>query len=495
MRQTIPWLALLWAGLLIQAGCPTPEPGEYVWQDTRVDHGPGEDEAGAHARQPRFCAAGDLQYAVWTDERGDDPRVYFNRSLSGGRTWEVQDYPISADTPDGNHATNPAMACDQGRVVVAWEDDRDGPFANPGVYVNVSVDAGTNFLADSIRVTADKFGDWRSVEPQVAIAGGMLYVLWTDGRHGGYDIYFNVSQDLGQTWLDEEIRVTTSVPGSAYSAHAQLATDGDGGVFATWVDCRDELNDIYFNRSLSHGEPGTWLEADLRLDTGDEPGSANSYAPDLAVTAGAVAVAWHDRRNGGDGSADIYVNATDDLDDPTFFDPAVRVDSDGPGENNSLFPDLAFLGDGSLGVVFRDERRGVSDVYFSRSDDGGASWLSDEVLLDAGDPGESHALDPKLAVGSGGRIAVVWPDLRNGDEVSPWEDLYLTSSDDRGQTWLDEWRVDDGYDGSARSVYPSLAVHPDSDELQVLWEDWRAGNPDIYYRAMPFAGPPPAADE
>ena len=495
MRCKTILFTLFGAGLFGFSGCPQDDPGEYVWLDFRVDHGPGEDESGAHARRPKFCTAGDLLYAVWTDGRDSDERIYFNRSLNGGVSWESVDYPISSDTPAGKTATQPAIACDTGRVAIVWEDDRDGEFGNPGIYANVSTDGGASFLAASIRLTADRFGDWRSLEPRVAVADGVISVVWTDGRHGGYDIYYNVSRDLGQTWLEEEQRLTTAVPGSAYSARPRLAVDGTGGVFVAWVDCRDELSDIYFNRSLAHGEPGSWLAEDLRVDTGDEPGSAMSYAPDIDVSASGVAVAWHDRRNSGGDNGDIFVNAIADLENPVFFAEAARVDTDGPGVSNSLFPDLAFLDGGALGVVWRDERYGVSDILFSRSDDGGATWFAEEVLLDAADESGSHAMDPVLAVGSGGELAVSWPDLRDSSEAEPWEDLYVTTSADGGDSWLEEWRVDDGYAGSARSVYPQLSIHPDDGGLKVLWEDWRAGNPDIYYRSIPFDGPEVSDEE
>ena len=92
-------------------------------------------------------------------------------------------------------------------------------------------------------------------------------------------------------------------------------------MFVAWVDRRDVGLDIYFNRSLQFGEPGTWLLDDLRLDTGEAAGLSDSQVPDLAVGDGKVAVAWHDRRFGD--SADILV-ATADAVDPVF---AVAVSS------------------------------------------------------------------------------------------------------------------------------------------------------------------------
>ncbi len=473
---------------LLAAGCAPTHTGGYDWTDTRVDHGPGMDEEGAWSRRAKLCISGDLSYATWTDDRDGKTRVYLNRSLDGGLSWEPADILVSADTPQDHNAANPSIACDGGRVVVVWEDDRDGEFENPGIYANMSTDGGITFAPDAVPLTADGYGDWRSLEPVTAMAGGMIYVAWTDGRHGGYDIYYNASLDLGETWLEEEIRLTTSVAGSSYSAYPRLATDGGGTVGVAWLDRRDELNDVYFNRSLEHGLPGTWLGDDLRVDTGDLPGFADSYAPDIDIYGPTAAIAWHDRRNSSEGMADIFVNVVIDLDEPSFYPAAKRVDTDAQGASNSLFPDVEILPNGSLGVVFRNERSGFSDIYFSRSDNKGIDWFATEIVLDSLDGAASHAMDPVLATGYDGNLAVAWPDLRDSSNSAPWEDMYVTTSADFGDSWLPEWRIDDGYAGSARSVYPQIAIRPGSPRVQVLWEDWRAGNPDIFFRSTPFEG-------
>ena len=500
-------LLLFSFGLLSVACIPRQGPGELLTDDRRIDFGPGSDESGSAARRPKVCASGGFVYVVWVDDRAIDARVRMNRSLDGGFTWLPGDVLVSTDTPQGFQARNPSVACEQGRVVVAWEDDRDGPLENPGIYVNVSQDAGANWLPQSYRITIDEEGDWRSLEPQISLFGTDIYVVWYDGRAGAFDIYFNRGAGFGQNWLIEEIRLDTDDDGAAYSARPRMASTATGEVFVTWVDSRDNTNDIYFNRSLDHGIPGTWLATDIRLDDdvcfegdgGCEP--SDSFAPEIVVRDGVVAVAWHERSivtepdGSYDKAADIYINVATEQDPPDFSPDPTRVDTDGPQVNSSQFPQVGILDSGRVALVWRDDRAGGFDILYSHSDDWGESWLASETRLDSNPAGASHSTDASMSVGDDGNLAVVWSDLRSSTDAAPWEDLYITSSSDAGECWFEDRRVDDDPPGSARSVFPWVGFYRDPttelEQMRIVWEEWRFGNADIYYRGMPFEGEVP----
>ena len=218
---TLVLISTLWACV------PQVGPSELETDDERIGS-PKLQESFGDSRRPQVCASGTFLYAVWTDDRALDSRIRLNRSIDGGLNWLPTDVLVSADTPQGHHARNPSIACEQGRVSVAWEDDRDGPLGNPGIYVNVSQDAGANWPQESSSITTDLEGDWRSLEPRIAMFGSDVYVVWYDGRAGAFDIYFQhgVLRGLDLTWLIEELRLDRDTEGAAYSARPRMAATG-----------------------------------------------------------------------------------------------------------------------------------------------------------------------------------------------------------------------------------------------------------------------------
>ena len=85
----------------------------------------------------------------------------------------------------------------------------------------------------------------------------------------------------------------------------------------------------------------------------------------------------------------------------------------------------------------------------------------------------------------GDQLAVLWTDLRSSSASNPREMLWLSTSPDAGQTWAPEVQVEDSAAGSARSAFPAMALQ--GGLTHVVWEEWRAGNADVYYRGLEVA--------
>lgn len=108
---------------------------------------------------------------------------------------------------------------------------------------------------------------------------------------------------------------------------------------------------------------------------------------------------------------------------------------------------------------------------------GGGQRTSSDIRLDAaGDPPDGiDSEDKRMCVAPNGDIYVVWADDRDGRS-----DIYLTSSVDKGRTWISPSRVNQGV--------ISMSYHPDvgcaDDGVYVVWEDDRDGeirNRNIYF--------------
>ena len=81
-----------------------------------------------------------------------------------------------------------------------------------------------------------------------------------------------------------------------------------------------------------------------------------------------------------------------------------------------------------------------NDVYFSNSTDGGVTWSAARVLNDNTTNLTSDQYYPSLTVSSTGRLIISWWDRRD-DSLNNKSDIYLTYSDDGGQTFASDIKV------------------------------------------------------
>jgi hypothetical protein len=133
---------------------------------------------------------------------------------------------------------------------------------------------------------------------------------------------------------------------------------------------------------------------------------------------------------------------------------------------------------GSVHVVWDDDTTGVSQIYYKKSTDGGATWAASQRLTWSSTGSQSGA----IAVDSTGRLHVIWVEL-----LGPWpynEEIYYRMSTDAGNTWTSSRRLTWTSDDSSRpemASYSSAGVH-------VVWQDYSTGDWDIYYKKSTDGG-------
>ncbi len=244
--------------------------------------------------------------------------------------------------------------------------------------------------------------------------------------------------------------------------------------------------------------------------------NSDTEAPDKGgvVTAadaeGNIWIVWH---AGLDDERDIYISKL--TAGTEYFGDSIRVTRN---EYDQCNPALAVGADGSLYVVWQDNRRGNWDIYASVSSDG-VEWSNERRITDSNDnqinpdiavdnqsPNRAYAVwqddgagnydiyitssnngfitettsritsnntnqtEPAIAVGPGNVVYVVWIDYRNGRT-----DIYGASSD--YSTWTNVPVVSN----PANQSSPALACEPGKSVLHLLWMDDSGGNMDIYH--------------
>jgi hypothetical protein len=271
-----------------------------TWTRGRLDHAP----AGTVASSPAITLGGANEvFVAWHDNRAraSNPAaltdVWFNRSNDGGATWQPSDTRMDTDPAGAHSSQNASIAADaSGRVYVAWQDVRTGRSFD--IYARVSADGGRTFGPRDVRLDTTAF-DQDSINPTVLTLSGMrAVVIWQDNRWGRPNIYASTTRDGGMTWSGSDVQV---MGGRGRSTAIDIAAAATGDtVFVAWADDRDGRLDIYANYSNDGGN--TFQPEDVRLDTGSLPGAADSETPAIFATGGArptAHVVWVDRRAGG----------------------------------------------------------------------------------------------------------------------------------------------------------------------------------------------------
>ncbi len=148
-------------------------------------------------------------------------------------------------------------------------------------------------------------------------------------------------------------------------------------------------------------------------------------------------------------------------------DPAGSWTSGNPSSTNNVW---CIAANGStLHVVWYDYRdgTGTGEIYYKGSTDGGITWGTDTRLTN--DPAVS--VNPSVTV-SGSIVHIVWQDERDGNP-----EIYYKNSTDGGITWSADTRLTNDV---ANSWNPSVAVF--GSVVHIVWQDYRDGNYEIYYK-------------
>ena len=261
--------------------------------------------------------------------------------------------------------------------------------------------------------------------PNIAANASNVYAIWEDSTLGNFEIYFNRSTDKGATWQPIK-RLTNTTGTSIYSAIAV----GGSNVYVVWRDDTLENNEIYFRKSADNGE--TWQTAKrLTSNTG------GSIQPAVAADGANVYVVWEDNTLG---NPEIYFKKSADYGET--WQGTKRLTKNAGSSYN---PWIAVNGE-NIYVVWHDDAQGNFDIYFMKSADGGVNWQNAKRLS----TNDGLSAGAKVAV-RGDHVYVTWYDYTPGNP-----EIYFKKSEDGGANWQGTKRLTNN---SGSSMYPRLAVY------------------------------------
>lgn len=292
---------------------------------------------------------------------------------------------------------------------------------------------------------------WIAVDNTGGANDGNIYVCWTrffdntgDGAADGSELRFSRSTDGGATYVNEQILQPTGTAPFGCS----VGVSPNGQVNVAWADRTGATDDDIRFRSSADG--GQTFAAAISISTGNvHPGNDTIVAcgagnrPTLTGNIRMLHQAW------------------------------LAVDSTG-----GPF-------DGNMYAVWASDPAGTpdnSDVFFSRSTDGGANW---SAPLQLGGGAAVDQFEPFVAVAGAGAVSVAWYDRRNDAANNLQTDVYKAFSSDGGATFGADQRVTDvsfgipqlnpNFDPNIAQCYMGeyIAVAGDAHNFYYLWGDNR----------------------
>ena len=417
--------------------------GGLVGGNVRVN----DDPAGNDQRAVRAVATPGAAYLLWEDYRG---------SLGLDGNVEAAPVPFDGSAPGANFRVNAFIPARQGTpdavwdgrdgLVAVWEDGRNG---SPDVYALSLLPDGTRRNSETQLNDDAAPGDQR--RPRVGRGPGQYLATWIDWRTGTGDLYGQwITASGGRSGANHLIAhddgvnrpvtaaAAVTVAGPALVA-AQLAREADAG----------EIRGFLYDATGSPPASSFWIS--------DRLASAQSV-PVVAADEISFAVAWLDARSG----------------TPQPYGQVLTLAGARVGNNHPLLASPPALPIASLDLD-RDPLGGYWLAYAIDGTQPGL-WIVhlDQTLTQDRDPVEVGAgqtggrSDPRLGVGSDGRVEVVWI----GTEPSGLARVYFQSFHTSGAALTQPVRMDSDHDGSMAA--PAITVT--GGQSVVAWEARRDGN-------------------
>lgn len=281
-----------------------------------------------------------------------------------------------------------------------------------------SIDVGEGALAfeDDILINQDMSSLPQS-NPDIAVNGPDVYIVWQDSRGGSRDIYLRASHDGGLTFgsevrVDDTSITTTLTDDDTDQVNPVISVSQDGIIYVVWADNRDGRSMIYISHSTDEGATFSTNEMVSSHLMGEQTDPHMDISP-----SGKIMIVWEDTRYAVGHEQIMGAYSTDG----ETFSEAYRI-SDTSLDYNCYTPRVAFSTDNDVHVVWTEDRLVQMDVVISSSSDGGVSFSSSFILNR--DPSSSDQNQPDIDANST-MVAVVWRDSRAASA-----DIYMTVSTD-----------------------------------------------------------------
>jgi hypothetical protein len=422
---------------------------------------------------------------------GGDPEVQGNVLVNREGIIDVSNSPTVA--------TNPAR---EGNVVVTYRKDRPGYDA----LISYSFNAGETWeqsvlpLPQGITGCTASQGAPCPFAPDIAFApDGTLYVTYVNLVGNGNrpdNLWISTSTDGGRT-----LSLPTKIAGPL-TFQQRVTVDPKGPVYVTYVQAA-EVGFLRFAEppprivTARSDDGGKTFGAPVPVSDANRP---RVLGPSPVIDRdGQLVVMYQDMKGnrrdfeyqeGPAAELPVSLVLTRSTDGGRSFAPGQEFETDILLSRRFLpflpeIPQLAISPRGTLYATWGDARDGDDDVFLRSSRDGGQSWTAPVKVNDNGADGTAQFL-PKVAVGPGERVSVVFLDGRSDPQEKKLLEAWLATSTDGGKSFdnirLSTKPFDESIGPTFGELYGTdfgtrLGLASGDGKLYASWVDTSAGTP------------------
>jgi len=336
---------------------------------------------------------------------------------------------------------------------------------NDDIYFKRSTDGGASF-GNTINLSNNQ-GD--SYNYQISLSGDYMYIVWQDETlsvNGTDDVFFKRSTDGGASF-GHTINLSND---TGDSTDPDVASSNDGGTYVVWRDDTAETEQILYQRSGDNGASfETGLSEHMMLSNNTAK-TIDAIEPQIASDKSNVYVIWS-QGNFDQGLTDVFFKRS--TDGGASFGDTINL-SNNPNSQSSL-PTLALL-DNNVYTAWSDGPFNNGEVHYRNSADGGASF-GDTINL-SNDTGDS--IRPEIAV-SGSNVFIVWQ-----NQATKVDNVFFKRSTDGGASFGDTINLSNN---QGDSTNPEFSVN-NSSSIYTVWQNQASNNKtyDIFFKRSTDGG-------
>ena len=415
----------------------------------------------------------------------------------GDRLWAQDRAILSSDEQAIHHTLAAAQAGDIG-LTLAWVVSGGSSILIKHVQEQVgSAPSSSVIISDNTPSNIAKPAGAESAGPFPGqLVGGDPLTLATDGAGGVFLAWSSISrrpdglgfseEEIYALRLDAGLTALWSSPVLLHSPQPDtlqqspmLASDGQGGVWASWEDRRRARGDIYVQRLSGSGIWQWPNEIRCHWDSGQGRRIASTTVLDQN---GAAWVAWAETRHGNN---EVYLQQIG-VSGQREFPYGLRASATGITDNqDSPFsqygPRLAIGNDGHLLAAWWDTRDDSGDTYAQKLDlNGNRLWTTDKLLNHESYDYQASRLALTSDCGEG--YFVAWTDNRSGLPAIRVQHI----SSDGELLWPGDVMANE--DRSWVQHSDAFVVCDESDGVFVAWWDNRAAYREVYVQRLNAKG-------
>ncbi|MGC2685264.1 MAG: sialidase family protein, partial [Candidatus Nitrosopolaris sp.] len=332
--------------------------------------------------QPQVVVFGNNVYIAWVSHHTGNDDIYFTKSFDGGASFGK----IINLSNDPGDSYEPHLAIDGKNLYVMWVDGTPGPYGNPDILFRRSTDGGTTF--DSTINVSNNPG--YSSEPEMAISGSNVYVVWRDDTPGNEEIFFKRSMNNGASF-GTVVYLSDNSTKPINSVRPQIAANGNN-VYVVWSKGNFDQGrtNVLFKRSTNNG-----ASFGSTLNISNTPTTLSTLQK-ICVLGNKVYAVWAE---GLFNKRQIFFKRS--IDGGDTFGNTTNITNSTSGD--SFNPQIA-TSDKSVYLLWQANAGNVSkQLFFKRSIDGGSTFgNTTNISYDHKD--SAHA----LLYSSGNKVYAIW---------------------------------------------------------------------------------------